>query len=141
MHFVRYVPSFISVRCLHRQSRYLAHGKRYVNLVRKLSSSSALPQEGEQKTVQNTTQDRTNDTELGVMSRRLAQMTDESLEQGGRGAQKALNEADFSEELKSRLEAKILDSKFRSDNPSAFAELNMPVRPIRTLLLATRLMT
>lgn len=61
------------------------------------------------------------------MTRRLAQMTDESLEQGGRSAQNAIKEGGFSEELKSRLESKILDSKFKSDNPAAFAQLNMPV--------------
>ena len=139
MHFVRNVPSFICVRCLHRQSRPLGHEKRYVNLVRKLSGSSTLSQEVEQKTAQNLTQDGTRgnknsgDNEPGGMSRRLEQMTDESLEQGG---QKALSEADFSEELKSRLEAKILDSKFKSDNPAAFAELNMPVCRIRNLTLS-----
>lgn len=55
-------------------------------------------------------------------------MTDESLEQGGRSAQNAIKEGGFSEELKSRLEAKILDGKFKSDNPAAFAQLSMPVR-------------
>ena len=62
------------------------------------------------------------------MSRRLAEMTDETIDQGGRSAQKTVEESGFSEELKRRLEARILDSKFRSDNPAAFAGLNMPVR-------------
>ncbi|MCJ1424191.1 hypothetical protein MMC29_002078, partial [Sticta canariensis] len=64
--------------------------------------------------------------EAGGMTRRLAQMTDESLEQGGRSTQNAIKEGGFSEELKSRLEAKILDDKFKSSNPAAFAQLNMP---------------
>ena len=61
------------------------------------------------------------------MSRRLAEMTDESIEQGGRSAQKAVEEAGFSEELKRRLEARIVDGKFKSENPAAFAQIKMPV--------------
>lgn len=61
------------------------------------------------------------------MSERLEQMTEETIEQGGRGAQKAIYEAGFSEELKRKLESKILDSKFKSENPTAFAQLNIPV--------------
>lgn len=61
------------------------------------------------------------------MSRRLGDMTEESLERGGRAAQKAIDEAGFSEELKKRLEARIQDTKFRSENPAAFAQMEMPV--------------
>lgn len=61
------------------------------------------------------------------MSRRLAELTDESIEQGGRSAQKAVEEAGFSEELKRRLEARIADGKFKNENPAAFAQVNMPV--------------
>lgn len=56
-------------------------------------------------------------------------MTEESLERGGRAAQKAIDEAGFSEELKKRLEARIQDTKFRSENPAAFAQMDMPVHP------------
>jgi hypothetical protein len=61
------------------------------------------------------------------MSRRLAQMIDESIQQGGRGAKKAIEEGGFSEELKRQLEARLLDSSFKSGNPAAFAQVNMPV--------------
>ncbi|KAL8723868.1 MAG: hypothetical protein Q9181_007118 [Wetmoreana brouardii] len=53
-------------------------------------------------------------------------MTEENIEQGGRAARKAMDEAGFSEELKRRLEAKIVDSKFRNENRTAFAQLDMP---------------
>lgn len=62
------------------------------------------------------------------MSRRLAEMTDETIEQGSRHAQKAIQEPGFSEEMKKRLEARILDSKFKIENPVAFAQMSMPVR-------------
>ena len=62
----------------------------------------------------------------GAMSRRLQEMSDESLETGGRSARKAVEEAGFSEDLKRELEKKIADSSFRSENASAFAQANMP---------------
>ena len=60
------------------------------------------------------------------MSRRLAQMSEEGLETGGRSAQKAVEEAGFSEELKRQLEEKIASANFASENASAFAQVNMP---------------
>lgn len=62
----------------------------------------------------------------GAMSQRLEQMSEESLETGGRAARKAVEEAGFSEELKARLEKRLADSSFRSDNAAAFAQANMP---------------
>ncbi|KAL8939033.1 MAG: hypothetical protein Q9216_003582 [Gyalolechia sp. 2 TL-2023] len=53
-------------------------------------------------------------------------MTEEALAHGGRSAQKAMDEAGFSEELKRGLEAKIAASTFRNENPAAFAQLDMP---------------
>ena len=61
------------------------------------------------------------------MSERLSQLSEDAVEQGGRGAKNAIKEGGFSDELKKRLEARIQDSTFRSENPAAFAELNMPV--------------
>lgn len=55
-------------------------------------------------------------------------MTEEAVEQGGRSAKKAIEEGGFSEELRRQLEARIQDSSFKSENPAAFAQLNMPVR-------------
>ncbi|KAK4623978.1 hypothetical protein CLAFUW4_05804 [Fulvia fulva] len=62
----------------------------------------------------------------GAMSRRLQEMSDDSLETGGVSARKAVEEAGFSEDLKRELEKKIADSTFRSDNASAFAQANIP---------------
>lgn len=55
------------------------------------------------------------------MSSRLAQMIDES------HAQKAIEEAGFSQELIQQLEERIKDSTFKSENPAAFAQSDMPV--------------
>ena len=55
------------------------------------------------------------------MSRRLADMSEEALETGGRSARKAVSEAGFSEDLKQQLEDRIKDAGFRSQNAQAFA--------------------
>ena len=68
------------------------------------------------------------------MSGRLAQMTDEMFEQGGRSAKKAIEEGGFSEELKKKLEARLQESSFRSENAAAFAQASLPVRPKHPLI-------
>lgn len=60
------------------------------------------------------------------MSRRLSQMSEESLRTGGRSAEKAVEEGGFSEELKRELEEKIANASFRNEYASAFAEANLP---------------
>jgi len=64
--------------------------------------------------------------ERGAMSRRLAAMSEESLETGGRSARKAVEEAGFSDDLKRQLEQRIADASFRSENAQAFAQANLP---------------
>ncbi|KAF4552636.1 Hypothetical protein D9617_9g024250 [Elsinoe fawcettii] len=59
------------------------------------------------------------------MSRRLAELTSESLETGGRSARKAVEEAGFSEDLKKELEERIANASFRSENASAFAQADL----------------
>ena len=75
--------------------------------------------------------------EPGAMSRRLEEMTEQAIEEGGSRAQKLVAESGggggdggFSEDLKKKLEGRILDSTFRNENPQAFAALNMPVRSL-----------
>lgn len=55
-------------------------------------------------------------------------MTEETMETGGRSAQKAMNEAGFSEELKKQLESRIAETTFRSQNQQALSQAEMPVR-------------
>lgn len=61
------------------------------------------------------------------MSRRLVEMTEESIDSGGSSAARNIEAAGFSEELKKQLESRITDSAFRSQNQRAFAEAEMPV--------------
>jgi hypothetical protein len=70
--------------------------------------------------------------EAGAMSRRLAEMTEESIDTGGTSAAKNVEAAGFSEELKKQLESRIADGAFRSQHQRAFAEAELPVcsRPV-----------
>ncbi|KAF7511930.1 hypothetical protein GJ744_003163 [Endocarpon pusillum] len=69
---------------------------------------------------------REKDMEEGAMSRRLAEMTEDSIASGGSSAAKNVEAAGFSEELKKQLESRITDSAFRNQNQRAFAEAEMP---------------
>ena len=62
------------------------------------------------------------------MSERLMQMTDEIVEGDGRSLKKAFEEGGFSEDLKKKLESRLQESSFRSDNAAALAQANLPVR-------------
>ncbi|KAK4553091.1 hypothetical protein LTR86_009818 [Recurvomyces mirabilis] len=63
--------------------------------------------------------------ERGALSRRLEQMSEESLESGGRSARKAVEEAGFGDDLKRQLEEKIAAASFRSENANAFAQAGL----------------
>ncbi|KAL9043968.1 MAG: hypothetical protein Q9214_002861 [Letrouitia sp. 1 TL-2023] len=123
---------FTCAHCLPSQQSFIAHDFRArTTLLRFFTSSDTPPRERQQAQTDNETAsanapERASSDQEGAMSRRLAEMTDESYLQGGRDARKVISEAGFSEELKRELEAKILERTFRSDNPTAFAQLAMP---------------
>ncbi|KAM0513132.1 hypothetical protein ACHAPE_008170 [Trichoderma viride] len=56
--------------------------------------------------------------ELGAMTRRLQEATEEALFSGGSAGRRAVQDAGFSEELKERLLSKIADAKFQHDHSS-----------------------
>ena len=134
MVIVRKFDPFICTRCLCGQLVYPSFGLQNGRISRAFATSTALPQENKHTSAKdgdNTktfTDNKENGGEPGEMSRRLAQMTDESIEQGGRSAKKVIEEGGFSEELKRRLEARIQESSFKNENTAAFAQVNMPVR-------------
>ena len=71
-------------------------------------------------------EDEDEDEDEGAMARRLTQLSEESLETGGRSARKAVEEAGFSAELRQALEGKIAAATFRHEHGRAFAEVEMP---------------
>jgi hypothetical protein len=69
----------------------------------------------------------------GAMSRRLAEMTEQAILEGGRSTRRNIQEEGFSEELKRQLGERIAAgttsiSSFRSEHAAAFSIVEMPVR-------------
>ncbi|KAK3064037.1 hypothetical protein LTS18_010716, partial [Coniosporium uncinatum] len=65
--------------------------------------------------------------EQGALSRRLEQMTEESLESSGSSsARKVIEEAGFDESLRLKLEQRIADASFRSQHAGALAAAELP---------------
>ena len=91
------------------------------------ASNSQVPQVKNDAEDGDSTEGSRTKPEKGAMSRRLEDMTEQTVQEGGRGARKSMEDAGFSQELKEALLAKFENGKFRSDNPSAFAEITMPV--------------
>ncbi|KAI4149781.1 MAG: hypothetical protein LQ341_001242 [Variospora aurantia] len=118
----------LGISCLRRQ---LGHGNIFIRRARATAafrSAACLPQEnGPTQPYREDEAAACGDEQSGgAMSRRLSELTEDIIEHGGHSARKAMDEAGFSEELRQRLEAKIADSNFRSENPAAFASLDMP---------------
>jgi hypothetical protein len=118
--------SNICGRCLRPRTNASIDGARTARFQSNVASRAAINNESNDKD-----QDRRQDgpkpeKEQGAMSRRLEEMASDNLETGGRSARKAVEEAGFSEELKARLQEKIASAGFKSDNASAFAQVEMP---------------
>ncbi|KAJ5231752.1 uncharacterized protein N7469_006340 [Penicillium citrinum] len=61
-----------------------------------------------------------------AMSRRLSQMTEDAMVEGGRSARRNIEHAGFSEDLKKQLEERVLAASFRSEHAAAHSILDMP---------------
>ncbi|KAJ5654526.1 hypothetical protein N7490_001529 [Penicillium lividum] len=78
-----------------------------------------------------TTYDETKDKkgeekEQGAMARRLSQMAEDALLEGGSSARRNIEHAGFSEDLKRQLEERVKAASFKSDNAVAHSILDMP---------------
>jgi hypothetical protein len=71
--------------------------------------------------------------EQGAMARRLSQMTEDAILEGGRSARHNIENAGFSEDLKRQLEERVKAASFKSEHAAAHSILDMPVSsPVRT---------
>ena len=91
--------------------------------------SSALPFASGKAVTSNGDQDdgRVAKEAEGAMSRRLTEMTEETILHGGSSGVKNVEAAGFSEELKKRLESRLINRSFRSQNQKAFSVAELPV--------------
>ena len=123
MIFIRPRFSILAIGCRYGQTeRSLSMGN--IGSISRYSQTASSRDEGNTAASNEAVLD---EKKQGGMSRRLSQMTEDSVEQDGRRMRRAMEDGHFSEELKRRLEERIHDNAFRSENPGAFAQLNMPV--------------
>ncbi len=61
------------------------------------------------------------------MARRLSQMTEDAILEGGRSARRNIEQAGFSEDLKKQLEERVKAASFKSEYAAAHSILDMPV--------------
>lgn len=129
MNLAKRANSYICVRCLCRQFS-LSFRYRNNDISRSFAHSIDLPHETskDNEDPESTSEANGQGRVEGRMSERLKQMTDEMIERDGRGTKRAIEEGGFSEELKKKLEARLQESSFRSENAAAFAQANLPVR-------------
>ena len=124
---------YICFGCLRKQLQFSFQSRRHA--ITYGTFASTLPPRAQQSATQPVAREDDPDKEenstegTGAMSRRLTDMTNEAINSGARTARKAIEEAGFSEDLKRQLEARVQGSEFRSQNPAAFAHVDMPVRP------------
>ncbi|EXJ63947.1 hypothetical protein A1O7_00282 [Cladophialophora yegresii CBS 114405] len=64
--------------------------------------------------------------EQGAMSRRLAEMAEETIDTGSKTDRKLMHDAGFSEDLKQQLEERIAQTSFAAQNQRAASQVNMP---------------
>ena len=121
-----YIYQYCQFRQLFKASRL--RKAQYVGRGFHQSARAHSPQSSTAARKKDEPEEQVKETEQGAMSRRFEEMTNETIESSGRRASKVIEEAGFSEELKKRLEARILDNQFRSENATAFATANLPVR-------------
>ncbi|KIV81106.1 hypothetical protein PV11_08553 [Exophiala sideris] len=64
--------------------------------------------------------------EQGAMSRRLAEMAEDTMDTGSKSDRKLMKEAGFSDDLKKQLEERIAQTTFAAENQRAISQVTMP---------------
>ncbi|CDM26502.1 hypothetical protein DTO013E5_4770 [Penicillium roqueforti] len=86
-------------------------------------TSSTSTVKTEDKDSENGSKEEEKDSPMG---RRLAQMTEDAMLEGGRSARRNIEQAGFSEELKNKLAERVAASSFRSQYAAAHSIVEMP---------------
>lgn len=89
---------------------------------KQMSSASTAKEEDKE-----TKDENANEEKDSAMTRRLAQMTEDAMLEGGRSARRNIEHAGFSEELKKQLEERVAAASFKSEYAAAHSVVNMPV--------------
>ena len=129
MPFIADTSGDLFARCLR-----VKYGLSHIHHHRRVFSTSSLSRQAQPNTIRKNdneareerAEQNEREKEQGAMSRRLADLSEESLETSGRSARKAMEEAGFDEDLKRELEDRLASAQFKEQHRSAIAQAEMP---------------
>ncbi|KAL3470581.1 hypothetical protein BJX99DRAFT_239293 [Aspergillus californicus] len=108
-------------------TRYPLYTKsRYFSSQSRRQDVASETKQGDDKNTQSKEQQNESKQEKGAMTRRLSEMTEQAILEGGRSTRKNLSHAGFSEELKKELEERVAAAAFKSEHAAAHSILDMP---------------
>lgn len=117
--------------CLRAQGQRnaaLNHSAPHALSIRAFRTATRLNDEQKHNTTEeNETKSGDTESEKGALSRRLSEMAEDAMNTGSKSDRKTMADAGFSEELKRKLEERIAQASFASENQKAMSEVNMPV--------------
>ncbi|KAL7928120.1 hypothetical protein V8C35DRAFT_318875 [Trichoderma chlorosporum] len=115
------ISSSLCQKCLQSSARFGPQAaRRYTSPANHLSGDETTADQ--ENTPTKTSDDNSQESEPGAMTRRLQEATEEAIFSGGSAGRRAVQDAGFSEELKEKLLNKIADANFRQEYSSAFVE-------------------
>ncbi|KAJ5084720.1 hypothetical protein NUU61_009299 [Penicillium alfredii] len=117
-----YISQLRNASSLHPRRALIAPARRFSACPRTQTASSSPPKTEEKDNTKNSN----DDEKEGGMTRRLAQMTEDAMLEGGRSARRNMEHAGFSEELKKQLEERVAAASFKSDHAAAHSVVDMP---------------
>lgn len=120
--FIQNLHSVPSLSALPRSRRLSAARPRC------LSTTCPRRQNADSQTDEKETKPPQNEGEQGALSRKLSEMTEDAMLEGGRSARRNMEQAGFSEDLKKQLEERIAASSFKNEYAAAHSIVDMPVR-------------
>lgn len=119
---------FVSIHNLHSASLCIPKSQRLpATIPRYFSTTRPRRQNEEPQTKEKQNKSSENEEEQGALSRKLSQMTEDAMLEGGRSARRNMEQAGFSDDLKKELEERIAATSFKSDYAAAHSIVNMPV--------------
>ncbi|RMD40678.1 hypothetical protein DV735_g4420, partial [Chaetothyriales sp. CBS 134920] len=110
-------------RCLRSQKRLAARSVACRAPRRAFASSPPLSA-GTEKQSQN--ESAGEEKERGALSRRLAEMAEETMDSGSKGDRKLMQDMALSDDLKKQLEERIAQASFKAENQQALSQANTP---------------
>ena len=111
-------------RCLRTQQRLVARATRSSGPQRAFTST--LPRNENRAQSKQDAQAK-EEKEEGALSRRLAEMAEETMDTGSKSDRKLMQDMAFSDDLRKQLEDRIAQTAFKGDNQQALSQANIPV--------------